>query len=201
MKVIMGRFMTQCEYVLSAVGMVAFGYCALVYSTQIYFQSQNAQSVPADETTLLKAAIGTSSRSEAIPSARRESEPIGKLEIPRIHLSSVFAEGVTSRVLRVAIGHVPGAALPGQPGNVALVAHRDTFFRRLGELQPGDEIRLAISGAEYTYHVTFTEIVSPRETWVLQPATGEILTLVTCYPFHYVGAAPKRFVVRARRQK
>jgi sortase A len=121
------------------------------------------------------------------------------VDVPKIQLSAMIAEGANSRALRVAIGHVPGTALPWQSGNVALVAHRDTFFRRLGELKMGDVIRLTVPGDEYTYHVTFTDIVNPNETWVLQPATGDTLTLVTCYPFHFIGAAPKRFVVRARR--
>ena len=89
--------------------------------------------------------------------------------------------------------------MPWQSGNVTLVAHRDTFFRRLGEVSPGDIIHVTIPGTEYFYRVTFTGVVNPNETWVLQPATGDMLTLITCYPFHFVGPAPKRFVVRARR--
>ena len=71
--------------------------------------------------------------------------------------------------MRVAVGHVPGTALPWQSGNMALVAHRDTFFRRLGELETGDIIRMRVSGAEYIYRVRFTDVVKPNETWVLQP--------------------------------
>ena len=85
-----------------------------------------------------------------------------------------------------------------RPGNVVLAAHRDSFFRRLGELQPGNSIRLTVAWNEYRYRVSFTDVVEPTETWVLRPASGDTLTLVTCYPFHFVGAAPKRFVVRAR---
>jgi sortase A len=97
------------------------------------------------------------------------------------------------------VGHMPGTALPWEPGNVGLVAHRDSFFRRLGEIKIGDAIRITVPGSEFTYRVTFTDIVDPREIWVLQAATGDTLTLITCYPFHFIGAAPKRFVVRARR--
>lgn len=124
---------------------------------------------------------------------------LGRLNVPRIGLSAMVADGTSSRVLRLAVGHVPGTAVPWSSGNVALAAHRDTFFRRLGELHRGDVIELTVAGSQYHYRIVFTGIVSPSETWVLEPATGQILTMVTCYPFHFVGAAPNRFVVRARR--
>ena len=124
---------------------------------------------------------------------------VGRVDVPRIHLSAMIAEGATALILDRAVGHLPGTAFPGQTGNTVLAAHRDTFFRRLGELEPGDVIRVTDPRAEYSYHVTFTDIVSPDETWILRSASGETLTLITCYPFHFVGAAPKRFVVRARR--
>lgn len=124
---------------------------------------------------------------------------VARIDIPRLHISDIVAEGTSPRVLRVAVGHLAGTALPGQAGNVALAAHRDTFFRHLGELKSGDLIRITVPGKQYLYSVKFTDVVLPNETWVLQPSTGQFLTLVTCYPFHYIGPAPKRFVVRARR--
>lgn len=83
----------------------------------------------------------------------------------------MIAEGDSSEVLRVAVGHMPGTALLGESGNVVLAAHRDAFFRRLGELKVGDVVRLTVPGAEHTYRVTFTDVVQPRETWVMEPAT------------------------------
>jgi len=82
---------------------------------------------------------------------------------------------------------------------VVLAAQRDTLFRRLGEIEAGDVIRITTPHVEYAYRVTFTDIVDPDDTWVLRPTSAETLTLVTCYPFRYMGSAPKRFVVRARR--
>jgi sortase A len=111
----------------------------------------------------------------------------------------MVAEGTRPRVLRVAVGHIRGTALPGQTGNVVLAAHRDTFFRRLGELKSGDLIGITVPGRQYLYSVRFTDVVDPNETWVLEPSTDQLLTLVTCYPFYYTGPAPKRFIVRARR--
>jgi sortase A len=124
---------------------------------------------------------------------------VGRIDIPRVHISVMVAEGTRSQVLRVAVGHVPGTALPGQTGNVALAAHRDSFFRRLGELKSGDLIRITVPGRQYVYSVRFTDVVGPNETWVLEPSTDQLLTLITCYPFYYTGPAPKRFIVRARR--
>ena len=124
---------------------------------------------------------------------------LGRLDVPRIGLSAMVADGTSYRVLRLAVGHVPGTSVPCLPGNVALAAHRDTFFRRLGELHRGDVIQLTVPGSQYRYRIIFTAIVNPKETWVLEPTTGQTLTLITCYPFHFVGAAPSRFVIRARR--
>jgi LPXTG-site transpeptidase (sortase) family protein len=98
---------------------------------------------------------------------------VGKVDIPHIHLSAMIADGASARVLDRAVGHLPGTALPGQVGNIALAAHRDTFFRRLGELKPGDVIKITDPRAQYSYRVTFTDIVKPNETWVLQYGSAE----------------------------
>ena len=111
----------------------------------------------------------------------------------------MIAEGISGHVLQEAAGHVADSALPGQPGNIVIAAHRDTFFRRLGQVKTGDEIELTTPDAEYFYRVRYTDIVGPDATWVLKPTPDQTLTLVTCYPFYYVGAAPQRFVVRAQR--
>jgi sortase A len=111
----------------------------------------------------------------------------------------MISEATSHQVLQVAVGHVSGTAVPGQPGNIVLAAHRDTFFLGLGEIKPGDLIRLSVPGEKYDYRVKFTDIVKPTETWVLNSGSGQTLTLITCYPFHYIGAAPKRFIARADR--
>ena len=97
------------------------------------------------------------------------------------------------------LGHIPGTPLPGPTGNVALAGHRDTFFRRLKDIRTGDEILLTTTERTYAYRVRVSEVVEPRDTWVLAATEDPTLTLVTCYPFSYVGPAPKRFVVQARR--
>lgn len=123
---------------------------------------------------------------------------IGVIEIPRLKISSVVDEGVDNKTLLVAVGHVPGTAFPGGGGNVALAAHRDTFFRELGQLHPGDEITMTTLRGAYRYSVESTRVVKPSATEVLDSSGGSKLTLITCYPFHFVGPAPRRFVVVAR---
>jgi sortase A len=126
-------------------------------------------------------------------------EAIGKLSIPRIGLSAMVAEGVDEGTLRKAVGHIPGTAIPEQPGNVALAGHRDTFFRRLRQVRANDLIIMETPRGEYRYKVERTEVVGPKDTEVLQSRNYSELTLITCYPFRYVGPAPERFVVEASR--
>ena len=137
-------------------------------------------------------------RAESLGTDRTRS-PLGRIEINTIGLSAMILEGVDERTLRQAVGHIPGTPLPGQPGNVALAGHRDTFFRALRNIREDDEITLETLSGLYRYRVDSTKVVDPEETRVLENSDDAILTLVTCYPFAFVGSAPKRFVVRAHR--
>ena len=122
---------------------------------------------------------------------------IGRLQIPRLQLTAMVREGADESTLRRAVGHIPGTALPGKLGNVALAGHRDTFFRGLRNIRKNDAIDFQTENGTYRYQVESTRIVGPRDIGVLAAAGSPSLTLVTCYPFYYVGSAPKRFVVRA----
>ena len=133
------------------------------------------------------------------PPAIAASGIIGRLEIPRLELSAVVIQGDDSKTLRRAVGHIPGTPLPGQLGNVALTGHRDTFFRPLRNIRTNDIIVVTTLQGVYRYHVVSTRVVSPDNIAVLSSGDGEILTLVTCYPFYFVGSAPERFIVRAER--
>ncbi len=123
---------------------------------------------------------------------------IGRMEIQRLHLSAMVVEGTDGATLRRGVGHIPGTALPGETGNVGLSAHRDTFFRPLKDLKVKDEIRFSTLKGDFRYEVESLRVVEPRDVSVLAPSHDNVLTLVTCYPFFYIGAAPKRFIVRAR---
>ncbi len=107
-------------------------------------------------------------------------------------------EGIDTNTLLLAVGHIPATALPGQTGNVGVAGHRDTFFRELKDLRTGDSIQFTTLSGGFTYVVESLVVVEPDNVGVLAPSSENVLTLVTCYPFSYIGNAPKRFVVRAR---
>jgi sortase A len=106
-------------------------------------------------------------------------------------------EGVDDQTLQRAVGHIPSTPLPGQKGNIGLAGHRDTFFHGLKGLEPRDEIRFSTHHGDFRYRVEQMMIVEPANVGVLAQDQAKRLTIVTCYPFNYVGNAPKRFVVRA----
>jgi sortase A len=124
---------------------------------------------------------------------------VGRLEIPRLHVSAIVLEGDDESTLRYGAGHVPGTALPGQAGNMAIAGHRDTFFRPLRRIHPKDRVAFTTPDGSYDYTVESTEIVGPDDVRVLNASHSPELTLITCYPFTYIGEAPERFIVHARR--
>jgi sortase A len=129
----------------------------------------------------------------------RHGDVVGELTVPRLHLSVMVFEGDDDRILKLGAGHIPRTALPAQGGNVGIAAHRDTYFRPLRFIRPNDSISLKTTRGTLRYTVTNTEIVQPSEVKVLAKAPDRDLTLVTCYPFYYVGGAPKRFIVHAQK--
>jgi len=122
---------------------------------------------------------------------------LGRIEIPRIGVAAIVREGEDDTTLAIAVGHITGTARPGESGNMALAGHRDSFFRALREIRHQDTIRIVTPTNSWEYAVDSTAIVNPEDTWVLDPTSDTVLSLVTCYPFNYIGHAPKRFIVRA----
>ena len=122
---------------------------------------------------------------------------VGILDIPRLGLSEVIAEGDDNTSLDLAVGHLPDTPLPWRPGNAALAAHRDSRFAVLKGIRVGDRLNLSTPHGDFAYVVRETRIVRPDDLSVLAPSTHRLLTLITCYPFTYIGHAPKRFVVQA----
>ena len=191
------------QVVLFACAAAMLGYCAFVLMDTYQFQereSRDLQRLMEDQ----HAKAGDSPQATLfsppkIPPAAAMNVLVGRIEIARLGLSVMVVEGDDGKILRRAAGHVPGTALPGQSGNVGITAHRDTFFRPLRNVQMDDVITLTTLQGAYRYRVVSTKIVSPDDVSVLDPTGGEILTLVTCYPFYFVGAAPNRFIVRAVR--
>ena len=135
--------------------------------------------------------------SVAEPLELTEGSLIGKLEIPRIGISVMVLQGVDEETLVLGAGHVPGTPLPGPDGNSVIAGHRDTFFRKLEAIQPGDRVQFSTLRGTSEYVVESTEIVEPDETRVMESRGIAELTLISCYPFYFVGAAPHRFIVHA----
>lgn len=125
---------------------------------------------------------------------------VGMLDVPRLQLTTPVVEGDDDRTLNRAVGHLPDTPLPWEQGNSALAGHRDGLFRPLKDVKIGDEIRFRTTREQIRYRVTKTSIVMPDDLSVLEPKSTSSLTLITCYPFNYVGSAPKRFVVHAERE-
>jgi sortase A len=139
-------------------------------------------------------------RQRALQSVSHGARPFeARLVIPRLELTAMVEEGVDENTLSFAAGHIPYTALPGEIGNVGVAAHRDTLFRKLQGIQKNDRILISTGDNDYTYQVTSTSIVRPGDVFVLANRRGEkTLTLVTCYPFYFIGNAPKRFIVHAQ---
>jgi sortase A len=178
-------------------GASLLAYCAFVWIDAWRFQRQGERLLMSLPAPAAPAVPGIPSAPPA--KAPSKGEPIGRMEIPRLDVSVIVAEGSDEPVLRRAVGHIPGTALPGQTGNTALAGHRDTFFRPLRNIRRDDVIRFTTLQGDYEYRVVSTSIVDPRDVAVLDSDGSEELTLITCYPFYFVGHAPRRFVVRAQR--
>jgi sortase A len=159
------------------------------------------------------ASKSTQPKPEAVPVPPAEGALLGRIEIKRLHLSAMVRQGVDAKMLSVAVGHVPSTALPGQVGNFAVAAHRDTLFRGLKDIKKGDLVTFESPIGTFTYQVLATKIVNPSDVSVLRADGGglipsssgdpegspsSLLTMITCYPFYYVGSAPKRFIVQAK---
>jgi sortase A len=144
------------------------------------------------------AAFERASRSAAALTIRKGSL-VGMLDVPRLQLSTPVIEGDDTRTLKRAVGHLPDTPTPWEDGNSAVAGHRDGLFRPLKDVRVGDEIRFRTTRDQFRYRVTKTTIVLPDDVSVLRKQGTSTLTLITCYPFYYVGAAPQRFVIHAER--
>jgi sortase A len=203
MRVILGaiparRTLKLAEHALTVVGALALGYCLAVFLEAKFYQAGEsrdfARKLRLKERN--KAAPADSIGAVATPG---KHGVVGRLEIPRLGVSVMVVEGVDDNDLKRAVGHIPGTALPGESGNVGIAGHRDTFFRPLRSIQLDDTITVSTLQGSSRYRVVSTNVVRPEDIQVLYPTGRASLTLVTCFPFDYVGSAPKRFIVRADR--
>ena len=169
--------------------------------SQILDDARAAAAGPARETDRLDTFQPAANQPDAPPQRQlAEGSLFGRISIPRLDVSTIVLEGVDATTLRLGAGHIPETAVPGEHGNVGIAAHRDSFFRALKDIRKNDIVRLETLDGTFQYRVDWTRIVTPDATEVLDDTGDAELTLVTCYPFYYVGSAPKRFIVRAIRE-
>jgi sortase A len=209
-------FLRWCQQLSFSIGILAFGYVGFVLVDaklyQTYYDWRFQQDLeglksPAGSSGYLPLpspppipAEANRANAESFRMAGREGSPLGRIEISAIGLEVMILEGTGVETLRRGVGHIPGTAQPGQAGNVAIAGHRDTFFRGLRNIQKDDEIVLTTLQGSHRYRVESTQIVESEDIGVLNDSDDAILTLVTCYPFYFVGSAPQRFIVRAHKR-
>ena len=181
------RLLRWIEYVCWSAGAAAIVWFAWAYWSSARFQSQQARRLEHLQQARVEKTLA------------REGDPFGEISIPRLGLSAIVAEGVDETTLRHAVGHFPESSTPESVGTVALAGHRDTFFRPLANIRLHDLVQLKTPQGKYEYEVVHTAIVGPERVEVVQSSPQSDLTLVTCYPFRYVGQAPLRFIVQAVR--
>lgn len=195
------RVLLWPQRVLFAAAALLLGYGGFVVADEWLFQQRESREF---ERALNQQRAGSGAAETMAVPASLTAPPdipglIGRLEIERLGLSAMVIDGDDHRTLRRAVGHIPGTARPGENGNMVLTGHRDTFFRPLRNIRQDDTILLTTLRGQYRYRVLSTEVVSPDHVSSLAPGRDEILTLITCHPFYFVGAAPNRFIVRAER--
>jgi len=210
----LNSFLRKCSIVFSVAGaLILGGYGVLVVRAHMYrvseirrFNSQLTQlasktpSLEAVTDEKLPVSTPTVSSPVAPTPVTPSSEPVlGILEIPRLGIETPVLEGIDDGTLRRAVGHIPGTSLPADGiGNIGIAGHRDTLFRPLKDVEQKDVILLKTLAGNHRYLVDSIRVVEPDNVTVLKNMDQRTLTLVTCYPFNFVGAAPLRFVVQAR---
>jgi len=172
-------------YLFFTCGILALGYAGFVFADSYRYQALELKKFDTPGRLLE-------------PRLPIEGQVIGEIQVPRLGLSVIVVQGDSPANLRHAVGHLPRSPLPGEVGNVVLAGHRDTYFRPLRNIRIGDEIRFKTVKHSFEYVVESMEVVAPADVQVLEATSGHDLTFVTCFPFYYVGPAPKRFIVRAR---
>jgi len=211
-------FLRWCRFPLFLIGALALSYVAYaVVDSKLYEASENRrfERVIAEvklspgsrknisplfaAATMAEANLEKPGKADAPAMDDTDSSLVGRIKIGAVGVAAIILEGTDDVTLRRAVGHIPGTSLPGQKGNVAIAGHRDTFFRGLRNVHRGDAITLTTLKGSYRYLVDSTEVVDPQDAEVLYESDDATLTLITCYPFYFVGSAPRRFIVRAHK--
>jgi sortase A len=186
------RWMTWCCRMLLAIGVVALAYVGMTVIESRLYQASAKQSLETQIHTI-KGPHASQLRLPVNP-----GDVLGRLDIPRLGISVAILQGTSLRTLRLGAGHIDATPLPGESGNSGIAGHRDTFFRELRNVRKTDTIQLQTATGVLHYEVDWVKVVRPDDISVLAASSESALTLVTCYPFNFVGSASDRFIVHAR---
>jgi LPXTG-site transpeptidase (sortase) family protein len=193
------RFLRLASWASFAFGALCLGWVAYYHADAAMYQKEQSRLL---DQVLGEDPVRDAHAAEApVPQPQpRPTDPhlVGRIEIPRVGVSAVIHEGSDPTVLRRAVGHIPGTAAPGRFGNVGLAAHRQQHFRGLRNIREGDRISVVTTRGRFEYEVERTWVVKPSDVSVLRKTAVRSITLITCYPFDYVGRAPERLIVRGR---
>ena len=189
------RALRLLERMLLVLGVGCCGWAGTTWLEARMFQREQGRAL---DLQLDRARVNRTTSVDSAPAAA-PTGPIGRLEIPRLDVSVIVMPGEDGDTLGKAVGHLSDTPMPWIGGNTALAGHRDSFFRPLEHIQIGDDIHLDTPRGAFRYRVHRTVVVQPNELWVLDPTAKPTLTLITCYPFRFIGPAPKRLIVQAER--
>lgn len=208
---LIARASVALEFLLVLLGVVFLGAFFWLQFEQHYFGTRYLREFERNELALKSSRLGqlkSPPPESGFPQGHSQPSTIqgppaaygfaqARLSVPRIGLDVPVLEGVGDRELRRGAGWIPGTARPGESGNVGIAAHRDTFFRPLRNVRSGDRVELKTLTTDRYYVVHAVYVVDPDYVEPLEPTAASMLTLVTCFPFEYLGPAPRRYIVRA----
>jgi sortase A len=179
--------------------LLAFGLALGLWCAVILVRAHQTQNMPPPKVTVTQTVLpgGTTTSPPAPAPAPAPGTWVARLEVPSVRLATTVLEGTDDGTLSRGSGHIEDTPFPGQTGNVGIAGHRDTVFRPLRHIHLGDEMKLTTADRVYHYKISKTLIVTPDDVYVLDPTEQPTLTLVTCYPFDFIGHAPRRFIVQA----
>jgi sortase A len=188
------------ERALLAAGVVLGSWAAMVMLEARFIQSLPAPTAHVQQATPTAGALPGDPGVNAAPAPPAHVAPgswLAKLDAPSVQLSATVLEGSDDGTLAHGAGHIEDTPVPGEEGNIGIAGHRDTTFRAVRNLKLGDPLVLTTAGKVQRYRITWMKVVEPDDVYVLDPTKKPTLTLVTCYPFEYIGHAPHRYIIRA----
>jgi LPXTG-site transpeptidase (sortase) family protein len=180
-------------------GLLALGTVLAIWCAAVLLEAQFTKQLPVEPLVVTQELPGDANSTKATPArpAPAAGTVLGRISAPTVRMTAPVLEGSDDATLSRGAGHIEDTPFPGQPGNIGIAGHRDTVFRPLKGVHVGDPLELTTSDRLYHYRIKKTFIVGPDDVYVLDPTNQPTVTLVTCYPFEYIGHAPRRFIVQA----